>query len=388
MQRLVHSKLMSTPSTQDGHAMGMRNARVVAVEFVTPGHPDKVCDQIGDSILDAAITQDPLSRVALETTGGHGLVMVNGEMTTKADLDIVSIVQRKYAEIGHDRSIEVLLRIVQQSPDIAQGVDDCAAAGKDSDEQGAGDQGVMVGYAIGGEANFMPQAYNLAKALTDRLTEVRVRGILPHVKADGKSQVTLVNGVVTRVTIAAHHSDTVGLEQLRADILKDVVQVVIPGINGDAVTINGTGKFVQGGFEADAGTTGRKLAVDNYGPLVEIGGGCYSGKDPSKVDRSAAYFCRMVAKAIVAGGHANEAVVKVGYAIGVAKPTFLSVLTPLDGEAAEKFEAHVLSKFDFRPKAIIERLGLRKPDGWCYADTAAAGHYGDDRFPWEKVVEI
>jgi S-adenosylmethionine synthetase len=359
----------------------MRTARSMAVESVTDGHPDKICDQIGDAILDFAITGDPLSRVALETTGGHGMVFITGEMTTKADLPnckIWELAQNKYREIGHDHTIGVIVHIDKQSPDIAQGVD----------TDGAGDQGIMVGYAIKGEPNYMPRPWNLARELTQGLKKARELKTLTYLKPDGKSQVTMTDGIVTRVTIAAHHSEAVELDQLKADILKYVVHAVVPDIAGENVIINGTGKFVRGGFEADAGTTGRKLAVDNYGPLVEIGGGAYSGKDPSKVDRSAAYLARLVAKSIVAGGHADEAIIKTGYAIGVANPTFLSVQTPLGEKQALALEKHVLSKFDFRPKAIIERLGLRKPDGWCYADTAAAGHYGDDRFPWEKLVDI
>ncbi len=369
---------MRTENTQEGHDMGMRTARSMAVEFVTDGHPDKVCDQIGDSILDAAIFQDPFSRVAMETSGGHGVVFIAGEMTTNAVFDIGKVARDTYRKIGHDHDIGIIVNVVKQSPDIAQGVD----------KDGAGDQGIMVGYAIKGEANFMPRTWNLARMLTQRLKEVRVKGILPYLKPDGKSQVTMVGDIVTHVTIAAHHSKGVSLEQIRADIIKHVVHEVIPGIPDVEIIVNGTGEFAQGGFEADAGTTGRKLIVDNYGPLVEVGGGAYSGKDPSKVDRSAAYFCRMIAKSIVAGGHADEAIVKVGYAIGVAEPTFFSVQVPLGEKEAATLEKHIAEKFDFKPKAIIEKLGLRKPEGWCYADTAAAGHYGDDRFPWEKIIEI
>ena len=372
--------------------MGMRTARSMAVEFVTDGHPDKVCDQIGDSILDAAISQDPLSRVAMETTGGHGVVFITGEMTTNAVFDIGNIARDTYKKIGHDHDIGVVVNVVKQSPDIAQGVD----------KDGAGDQGIMVGYAVNeGQAHeLMPFAWLIARNMCLRLKELRIKGTLPYLKPDGKSQVTMNNGSVEHVIIACHHSAEVDLDILRKDILREVVlqYAVInadprPGadkfdIDPRCVIINGTGKFVQGGFEADAGTTGRKLMVDNYGPVVEVGGGAYSGKDPSKVDRSGAYFCRMIAKSLVAGGHANEAIVKVGYAIGVAQPTFLSVQTSLPEKEAIALEKHVLSMFDFRPKAIIERLGLRKPEGWCYADTAAAGHYGNDCFPWEKVVPI
>ncbi|MEO8637816.1 MAG: methionine adenosyltransferase [Candidatus Taylorbacteria bacterium] len=363
---------------QNGMPMGMRKARSMAVEFVTNGHPDKVCDQMADSILDAAISQDPLSRVAMEVTGGHGIVFVTGEMTTKADFDIGKVVRDAYLKIGHDHSIGVITNVVKQSPHISQGVD----------TGGAGDQGIMVGYAVKGELDFMPKPWGLARKLTRRLREVRVKGILPYLRPDGKSQVTMTGDRVTHVTIAAHHSESVSLEQVRHDIISQVVQQIIPQIDAVVVVVNGTGIFAQGGFEADAGTTGRKLIVDNYGPVVEIGGGAYSGKDPSKVDRSAAYFCRMVAKSIVAGGHADEAIVKVGYAIGVAKPTFFSVETSLPEKEALALEERVRSQFCFEPRAIIDQLGLLKPKGWCYCDTAEAGHYGDDRFPWEQVSQI
>ncbi len=371
--------------------MAMRMAHVMTSEFVTNGHPDKVCDQMADTIVGAAIEQDPKSRVAMEVTGGHGLVHVTGEMTTRAQFDIGELLRQTYKEIGHDHPIAVTTNVVRQAPDIAQGVD----------REGAGDQGIMTGYAIAGDPSFMPRVWVLARTLCQRLRFCRDNGILPYLKPDGKSQVTMINGKVTHVTLAAHHAEDVDLITLRHDLAKHVVGNVLPDFSvvldscdpknpiPDANTvINGTDRFVEGGFDADAGTTGRKLVVDNYGPNVEIGGGCYSGKDPSKVDRSGAYFCRLIAKSIVVGRHAGEALVKVGYAIGVAKPTFVSVETDLPEMANHALTLRILAQFDFRPLAIIERLKLQNPRGWRYRDTAEAGHYGNIAFPWEHVVAI
>ncbi len=374
-------------ATKNG--MSMRKARAMATEFVTPGHPDKVCDQMADAIVDAAIQGDPKSRVAMEVTGGHGLVVVIGEMTTSSQFDIGEVVRETYRAIGHDHPIGVLVNVVRQAPDISQGVTEGQGLYL---EQGAGDQGIMVGYAINdGYDDYMPESWHIARALTQRLVEVRQNGTLPYLSPDGKSQVTVIDGKVTHVTLAAHHAKTVELEQIREDLIAHVIRHVMPDADRlphGSVVVNGTGRFVQGGFDADAGTTGRKLMVDNYGPNIEVGGGCYSGKDPSKVDRSAAYFCRFVAKSIVAGGHAREALVKVGYAIGVAEPTHCSILTDLPVEQNAKLEAKVVAQFNFTPKAMIEQLGLLTPTGWRYRDTAAAGHYGDPRFPWEQPTEI
>ncbi|MDO8622258.1 MAG: methionine adenosyltransferase [bacterium] len=365
----------------------MRKARTMATEFVTDGHPDKVCDQIADAICDAAIAQDPKSHVAMEVTGGHGSVVVIGEMTTGAHVDIGKVARETYKSIGHDHDIAVLANVVTQSGDINAGV---GAA----EEQGAGDQGIMVGYAINDGPDYMPRSWTLARALCMKLKELRESGRLPYLRPDGKSLVVMDGDRVTHVTLAAHHASGIMLAQIKEDLIELAVRPVIGELAPDHVAVNGTSKvggpsmFVQGGFDADAGTTGRKLMIDNYGPNVEVGGGCYSGKDPSKVDRSAAYFCRLVAKSIVAGGHAPEAVVKVGYTIGIAEPAYVSVVTSLPEDLAAKLEAHVKAKFNFKPAAMIEQLGLLTPKDWSYRDTARAGHYGDDRFPWEKVVEI
>ncbi|MDP3771431.1 MAG: methionine adenosyltransferase domain-containing protein, partial [bacterium] len=327
--------------------MRMRKAQTMATEFVTDGHPDKVCDQIADAICDAAIAQDPKSHVAMEVTGGHGGVVVIGEMTTDAHFDIGTVARATYKSIGHDHDIAVLANVVNQANDINAGV---GAA----EEQGAGDQGVMVGYAINDGPDYMPRSWTLARALCEKLKELRESGRLPYLRPDGKSLVVMDGDRVTHVTLAAHHASGIMLAQIREDLIALAVRPVIGELAPDHVAVNGTSKvggpsmFVQGGFDADAGTTGRKLMIDNYGPNVEVGGGCYSGKDPSKVDRSAAYFCRLIAKSIVAGGHAPEAVVKVGYTIGIAEPAYVSVVTPLPEDTARKLEAHIRERFSFK----------------------------------------
>lgn len=376
--------------------MAMRNARRIAVEHVTDGHPDKVCDQIADAILDAALEaaetpeQRAATRVAMEVTGGHGKVFITGEVKTAKPLDYPAIARGVYLDIGHDHDIEVIPHVVEQSPDIGTGVNHAADfdATDPMSAQGAGDQGVMVGYAVASpDTHHMPLGYHLARELARQLRHARLNG-MAFLRPDGKSQVTMEDGQVTHVTIAAHHASGVQLDDLRNAIYDQIVVPVVGSIPRQNVVINGTGVFTIGGFEADAGTTGRKLVVDNFGPIVEIGGGCFSGKDPSKVDRSAAYFCRHVAKAIVANGLAREALVKAAFAIGVSRPTFVSIQTDLSDHHAPMLEAKVLKEFDFRPRAIIERLGLLQPTGWRYRDTAAFGHFGNDVYPWEQVAEL
>jgi len=357
---------------------GLRVSNFAASEHVTDGHPDKVCDQIADAILDAAIEQDPQSRVAIEVTGGHNKVFVTGELTTSAELDIKNLVLQTYRDIGYKDDIDVVIKIEKQSRDIAEGVD----AG------GAGDQGVMVGYAVEGCDELMPVPWVLARDLCLRLKKMRVEGTLPYLRPDGKSQIVMENGHVTHVTIACHHAEEVPLDSLYRDIYNHVIVPVVPGISLDNTVINGKGKFTKGGFEADAGTTGRKIVVDSYGPSVEVGGGAYSGKDPTKVDRSAAYMCRLIAKSIVASGMADEALVKVAYSIGIDRPSLLSVQTDRGPEEDEKISEKIRKDFDFRPRAIIERLGLQHPNGWSYKETAAFGHFGRKHFPWEQALEL
>lgn len=362
-----------------GHAcLATRKAPVMAAEFVTEGHPDKVCDQMADAILDAMLKEDPFSRVAIEVTGGHGIVCAIGEVTTNAHVDIGNIIRHVYRDIGHTAEIGVMVNVVKQSPDIAKGVD----------KGGAGDQGIMVGYAVDDGPNFMPKPWTIARQLAVGMKELRVTGKLPYLKPDGKSLVVLKEGVVSHITLAAQHERGITQEQIKHDLYENLIRPIIGDIPLQHVEVNGTGEFVLGGFDADAGTTGRKLMIDNYGPNIEVGGGCYSGKDPSKVDRSAAYFCRMVAKSIVGCGYAHEALVKVGYTIGIAEPAYISVVSDLPEEQNRALEQKVIEKFDFRPKAMIEFMGLLHPNGWCYRETARAGHYGDDRFPWEKICEF
>jgi len=365
--------------------MYLRKVNTMATEFVTDGHPDKICDQISDAIVDAAL-EDESSRVGIEVAGGHGGITITGEITTNANVQFGDIARNTYKKIGHEDQVGVFVNVVKQSPDIAQGVNEGEGLDKD---QGAGDQGVMVGYAINEGSNFMPKSWTLSRQLCVEMRQLRRDKKLPYLRPDGKSLVVMEGDRVTHVTLAAHHSEDVDLDTVRSDLIK---YVVIPVIGEDMdlnnVIINGTGTFTKGGFEADAGVTGRKLMVDNYGPNIEIGGGCYSGKDPSKVDRSSAYFCRMVAKSIVAGGHANEAVVKVGYAIGISKPAYITVVTDLSEDLNRKLEQKIIETFDFRPRPVIDYLNLLKPDGWKYQDTSETGHYGDNRFPWEKIVEI
>ncbi|KKU43223.1 MAG: S-adenosylmethionine synthase [Berkelbacteria bacterium GW2011_GWA2_46_7] len=358
--------------------MGMRKARMMATEFVTDGHPDKVCDQVADSIVDAALQQDPSSRVAMEVQGGHGAITVTGEMTTSNNLDIGSIARNVYKDIGHDHDIAVFSNVVNQANDIDTGVS----------RGGAGDQGIMVGYAIDDGPNYMPWSWTLSRELCEKLKELRETGRLPYLRPDGKSLIVMEDDRVTHVTLAAHHAEGVEHGQIKEDLIELAVRPIVDDLAPEFIKVNGTGNFVQGGFDADAGTTGRKLMIDNYGPNVEVGGGCYSGKDPSKVDRSAAYYCRMIAKSIVAGGHAPEAIVKVGYTIGIAQPAYVSVVTSLEADAASKLEQHIRSLFTFEPRDMIEQLGLLTPNGWSYRETARAGHYGNDHFPWEKIVEI
>ncbi len=363
---------------KNGEKTSLRVSSSMAAEHVTPGHPDKICDQMADAILDAALSQDSQARVAIEVTGGHGKVFVAGEMTAKANIDIESIVLRTYQEIGHTDDIDVAVKVAKQSRDIADGVD----------TGGAGDQGIMVGYAVEGSDDLMPTPWVIARNLCQRLKKLRIEGTLLYLRPDGKSQVVMQDGTVTHVTIASHHAPEISLDALYRDIYDRVVVPIVPNVPFENTVINGQGKFTKGGFEADSGTTGRKLVVDNYGPNVEIGGGAYSGKDPTKVDRSAAYMCRLAAKSIVASGIASEAIVRVAYSIGIDRPSLLTVQTPLAPQQDARLTEKIRREFDFRPRAIIERLGLQHPDGWSYAETASFGHYGRNNFPWEHAVQL
>ena len=374
-------------------------------ESVTEGHPDKVCDQISDSVLDAILEQDPMARVACETACTTGMVLVMGEVTTNAYVDISSIVRNTVKEIGYDgtdsgfdyKTCAVLTTLDEQSPDIAQGVNKSLEAreGTDSDDldTGAGDQGMMFGYANNDTAELMPLPISLAHKLTRRLAEVRKSGEVPFLRPDGKSQVTVeYDGNtpvrVEAVVVSTQHSPTVTRKVLEEAVIRLVIDPVIPEELLDEKTkifINPTGRFVVGGPQGDSGLTGRKIIVDTYGGYARHGGGAFSGKDPTKVDRSAAYAARYIAKNIVAAGIADECEIQFAYAIGVAHPVSIMVDTFGTGKIPdEKITELVRTHFDLRPAAIIRDLDLRRP---IYRKTAAYGHFGrdDESFPWEKT---
>jgi len=371
-------------------------------ESVTEGHPDKIADQVSDGVLDAMLEQDPKSRVACETLCTTGLVVVAGEVTTKAYVDIQKVVRRTIRDIGYDHSAKgfdanscaVMVALDEQSPDISQGVSEGIGTFK---EQGAGDQGMMFGYAINESDNFMPLSIDLSHKLCMKLTEVRKNGLLPLLRPDGKSQVSVQyeNGKPSRidaVVISSQHAEEFKLKDIDEAIRESVIKKVIPSNMMDKNTkiyVNPTGRFVVGGPQGDCGLTGRKIIVDTYGGHGGHGGGAFSGKDPSKVDRSAAYAARHIAKHIVAGGFAGRALVQVAYAIGVAQPVSLMVETfGTEKVDVMKINSAVREIFDMRPKAIIERLDLLRP---IYQRTAAYGHFGrvsSNGFTWEKLDKL
>lgn len=380
-------------------------------ESVTEGHPDKVCDMISDAILDACMEQDPMSRVACETTACTGFVLICGEITTKAKVDYEKIARDTIREIGYtDPSIEfddetstVLVRLDEQSADIAMGVDKALEAreNKMTEEQieatGAGDQGMMFGYASNETESYMPYPIYLAHKLSKRLTEVRKNGTLPYLRPDGKTQVSVEydeNGKPCRleaVVLSTQHTEDVSQEQIHEDIRKYVFDEIIPAEMIDENTklfINPTGRFVIGGPTGDAGLTGRKIIVDTYGGMARHGGGAFSGKDCTKVDRSAAYAARYVAKNLVAAGYADRLEIQLSYAIGVAEPTSILVDTFGTGHVSDrKIEEVVRAHFDLRPAGIIKMLDLRRP---IYKQTASYGHFGrlDLDLPWERLDKV
>lgn len=377
--------------------------RFFTSESVTEGHPDKICDQISDAILDEMLAQDPMSRVACETCCTTGFVMVMGEITTKASVDIQEVVRRTIREIGYNRAkfgfdsdtCAVLSSIHEQSADIALGVDNSAESknGENEAENGAGDQGLMFGYACDETPELMPLPISLAHKLAKQLTRVRKDGALSYLRPDGKTQVTVEYDDdkpvrIDAIVVSSQHSPDVELATIRKDIIDQVILPIIPNNMIDDNTkifVNPTGRFVIGGPNGDTGLTGRKIIVDTYGGYSRHGGGAFSGKDPTKVDRSASYAARYVAKNIVASGVATKCEVQIAYAIGVAKP--VSVLVDTFGTA--KVDEELIVKFvneniDLRPSAIIERFGLRRP---IYRQLAAYGHVGreDLDIPWEKT---
>lgn len=375
----------------------MENIRLITSESVTEGHPDKVCDQISDGIYDAMLKEDPDARSAVETFCTTGLVMVGGEVTTKTYVNIDKTVRSVLRDIGYNKQeygfccddVGVISTIHEQSPDISQGVTEGEGEFK---EQGAGDQGLMIGYATNETPEYMPLPIVLAHKLTKKLSEVRKEGILPYLRPDGKSQVTIEyhDGIAKRaetVVIAAHHSEHVDMKKIRADIREKVIEPIMGNLL-DANTklfINATGKFIFGGPPADTGLTGRKIIVDTYGGVVPHGGGCFSGKDMSKVDRSGAYMARYVAKNVVAAGLADKLQLQVAYAIGVAEPVGIYIDTYGTNKIPEsKILELIKTYFDFKPKNIITSLNLKRP---IYRKTAAYGHFGrDDKdFTWENT---
>lgn len=378
-------------------------------ESVTEGHPDKIADQISDAILDALIGQDPYSRVAAETTVATGLALVVGEITTNAYVDISKVIRNTIREIGYTKNvggfdadnIAVLTSIDEQSADIALGVDKAyeskhEGAGEDYGT-GAGDQGIIFGYATNETPEYLPPAITFAHRLTRRLTEVRKNGTLNYLRPDGKSQVTVEfddSGKVKRIdtiVVSTQHSEEVTLEQIRKDVIAHVISPVIPANLLDAGTkyyVNPTGRFVIGGPQGDAGLTGRKIIVDTYGGTGRHGGGAFSGKDPTKVDRSAAYAARWVVKNLVAAGVADRLEIELAYAIGVARPVSVAVDTFGTGKLSDEKIVEIVEKeFDLRPTAIINALDLRKP---IYKQTAAYGHFGrtDIDLAWERLNKV
>ena len=383
--------------------------RLFSSESVTEGHPDKICDQISDGILDAILAQDPQARVACETAVTTGLVLVMGEISTKCYVDIPKIARETIREIGYDRAkfgfdcdtCAVLTALDEQSPDIAMEVDVSMEAKNGAEDAdlaiGAGDQGMMFGYACDDTPELMPMPISLAHQLTRRLTQVRKEGILPYLRPDGKAQVTVEYDEqdhpvrVDTVVVSSQHGEEVDLATLREDIIREVIQPVIPEGMLDENTrflINPTGRFVIGGPQGDSGLTGRKIIVDTYGGYASHGGGAFSGKDPTKVDRSAAYAARYVAKNIVAAGLARKCEIELAYAIGVAEPVSIHVDTHGTGKISDEKLAEVIQEnFDLRPAGIIKELDLRRP---IYKQVAAYGHFGrtDLDLPWERTDKV
>ncbi len=343
--------------------------KTYTAESVTSGHPDKICDQISDAVLDACLEQDPKSRVAIETFGSHGLLVVGGEVTTSANVDYEAIARRIYREIGYRDDLKVIVNVIEQSPDIAMGVD----------TGGAGDQGIMYGFAASETSEYMPKGSILTHKLARQLETVRRR--TPSLGPDGKTQVTIVNGRVATILVSTQHTPDISHSDLTDLISKEVIEPIVGDISDIDILINPTGQFIVGGFTADTGLTGRKIVVDTYGGIIPHGGGCFSGKDASKVDRSAAYMARYVAKSLVAKGYGEQCLVSVAYAIGKADPLMVEAVN----EKGDDLSDIVRKNFDFKPLAIIERLGLRKP---IFLKTAAYGHFGKEELPWEEIADL
>ncbi len=374
-------------------------------ESVTEGHPDKLCDFISDSVLDACLEQDANSRVACETVAGKGKIIVTGEITTKANINVEEIVRNAIKEIGYNnsktdidyRTCEVLVNLSKQSPDIALGVDKSLEdkEGDNLESEGAGDQGLMFGYATDETEAYMPMPIFLAHRLAKRLTEVRKQKEISYLRPDGKVQVTVEYDEnerpvrVDTVVVSTQHTEETDLEILKRDIKEKVIFAIIPKELLDKATkfyINPTGRFVIGGPLGDSGLTGRKIIVDTYGGYSRHGGGAFSGKDPTKVDRSASYMARYIAKNVVANGYANRCEIQLAYAIGVAKPVSILVNTFGTGKIPEEeIENKIQSTFDLTPRGIIETLDLRRP---IFRQTTNYGHFGKDNLPWEQIIKF
>ena len=373
-------------------------------ESVTEGHPDKVCDNISDGILDAILAQDPTARAAIECAAAFDTLLIMGEVTTTANVDYEAKAREIIKEIGYDfgtfayDKCKIVTAIHQQSPDIAMGVNASlekkTEGGDEANQLGAGDQGMMFGYACRETKELMPLTLSLTPRLATRLTDVRKSGLLPYLRPDGKTQVTVeyVDGVAKRVdtvVVSTQHDAVVSQEQIHADVKKHIIEEIVPADLMDENTkiyINPTGRFEIGGPEGDSGLTGRKIIVDTYGGRCAHGGGAFSGKDPTKVDRSAAYFCRYIAKNLVAAGLADEVEIQVAYAIGVAKPVSVFIDSHGTGRVDDERLVEIVKKeFDLRPYAIIKTLDLRKP---VFKKTAAYGHFGYKGFSWEQTDRV
>lgn len=345
------------------------NFKTYTVESVTSGHPDKICDQVSDAILDECLRQDPKSRVAMESFGSHGLFVIGGELTTTANIDAAKIAKKVYREIGYKDKLKIITNIVKQSPDIAMGVD----------TGGAGDQGIMYGFATNETPEYLPLGVVLVHKLTKGLETLRKSKKIAWLMPDGKAQVTIKNEKVDTVLVSTQHKENVSHEEMEKTLIKKLIKPIIGNINNVKILINPTGKFVTGGFFGDTGLTGRKIMVDTYGGIFPHGGGCFSGKDPTKVDRSGAYMCRFVAKNLVARKLAKRCLVSVSYAIGKAEPLMVEAIN----EKGESLASYVKKNFDFKPLSIINNLDLRKP---IYYKTASYGHFGRKNLPWEKII--
>ena len=345
--------------------------KTYTTESVTAGHPDKVCDQISDAILDEMLKQDPLTRSGVEVFGSHGYMMIGGEVKTKAKVDYAAVARQVYKDIGYDDTLDIVVHIAEQSPDIAMGVD----------TGGAGDQGIMYGYATDETKEYMPLGVVYAHALARQLEKIRRDNTLPWLRPDGKTQVTITDNKVATALTSTQHAEEVSQEEIRAGLIEHLFTPVLGSIEGVEILVNPTGKFVQGGFLADAGLTGRKIMVDSYGGLIPHGGGAFSGKEGMKVDRSASYMCRYVAKNLVANGYGKKVLSTVAYAIGRAEPVMVAAYD----DTGKDLSDIVKKNFDFKPRAIIERLGLTRP---IFKETAAYGHFGVEGRSWEKIEKI